>query len=283
MTTPPLAERWDVIRGLRVRTFVAGDPDGPVIVLVHGLGMASESMLDMAVHLAPEYRVYAPDLPGFGASEHPPRALSIRGLADALDHWCEAVGIRDAVVVGNSYGAQVVVELAAREVEEGRPGRRARALGLIGPTCDPPARSLLGQAARWLANGRDDPGGGDLMGLVKPYLKAGLLRVAKTAWSATRHRIEDRLPVVDVPVLILAGDIDKISPLSWTERLTGLAQQGEQRIVEGGAHSMHGSHPAQLAHLTRLFVRERLGERVAAGSGAAGPTGPGGGAHETYR
>lgn len=258
----PLASRWDTIGGLRVRTLVAGDPEGPVVVLIHGLGMASESMVDMAVHLAPDFRVYAPDLPGFGASERPPRALSMRGLADALDRWCEAVGIDDAVVVGNSYGAQVIVELAAREVEEGRPGRRARMLALIGPTCDPGARSLLGQASRWLANGRDDPGGGDLMGLVKPYLKAGLGRVAKTAWSATRHRIEDRLPIVDVPVLILAGDIDKISPLNWTDRLTTLAQHGERRIVEGGAHSMHGSHPEQLAHLVGLFVRDRLGDPV---------------------
>ena len=257
MTGPPLAERWDTVRGLRMRSLVVGDPEGAVVVLVHGLGMASESMADMAVHLPPTYRVYAPDLPGFGASDHPPRALSIRGLADALDRWCEAAGIRDAIVVGNSYGAQVVVELAAREVEAGRAGRRAGVLVLIGPTCDPPARSLTGQVTRWVSNSGGDPGGGDPMGLIKPYLKAGLLRVAKTAWSATRHRIEDRLPLVDVPVLILAGDLDRISPLPWTERLTELAARGERRIVEGGAHSMHGSHPDRLAHLVDRFARER--------------------------
>lgn len=262
---PPLAERWDTIRGLRMRTLVAGDPRAPVVVLVHGLGLASESLADMAAELAPDFRVLVPDLPGFGASEHPPRALSIRGLADALDRWCEALEIADALMVGNSYGAQVVVELAAREVEEARPGRRARALALIGPTCDPPARSLLGQAKRWLENGRGDPGGGDPLGLLKPYLKAGLNRVVRTAWSATRHRIEDRLRIVDVPVLILAGDLDRISPMPWTERLTNLAQQGERRVVEGGAHSMHGSHPDRLAHLVRLFARDRLGDRAAAG------------------
>lgn len=253
---PQVAHRWDRIRGLRMRTLITGDPEAPVVVLVHGLGMASESLVDMATELAPDFRVLAPDLPGFGASEHPPRALSIRGLADALDHWCEALGISGAIMVGNSYGAQVVVELAAREVEEARAGRRARALALIGPTCDPPARSLLGQAKRWLENGRGDPGGGDPLGLLKPYLKAGIRRVARTAWSATRHRIEDRLPIVDVPVLVLAGDLDRISPLPWTERLTRLARRGERRIVEGGAHSMHGSHPDRLAHLVRLFVRD---------------------------
>lgn len=258
MTGHGLAERWDTVRGLRVRTLVIGDPEGPLVVLVHGLGLAGASLADMARHLAPEHRVLVPDLPGFGASEHPPRALSIRGLADALDQWCDAVGVTDAVIVGNSYGAQVVAELAAREVEEQRAQRRARAIVLLGPTCDPEARTLTGQVGRWVANAGDDDGGGNPLALIGPYLTAGLRRTVKTAWSATRHRIEDRLPLVDVPVLIVAGDLDAISPMHWTERLAGLPARGERRIVEGGGHSMHGSHPEQLAHAVRLFIRDRV-------------------------
>lgn len=265
----PLAERWDTVRGLRVRTLVAGDPQAPPIVLVHGLGLAADSMSDIARNLAHDHRVYVPDLPGFGESDHPPRALSIRGLADALDRWAEAVDLRDTVIVGNSYGAQVVAELAAREVEEGRTTRRARAIVLIGPTCDPGARSLGGQVKRWIRNGQDDEGGGNPIALVGPYLKAGLRRTVLTAKAATRHRIEDRLPLVDVPALILAGELDQISPLPWTERLTRLLGDGERRIVEGGAHSMHGSHPERLAQLVRLFVRDRVQRPASEGRPAA--------------
>ena len=263
MTGLQLARRWDEVRGLRMRSLVVGDPEGQPVVLVHGLGLASESLADMASAL-PEFRVYVPDLPGFGASDHPPRALSIKGLADALDHWCEVVGLTDAVLVGNSYGAQVVAELAAREVEEHRSRRRARAIALIGPTCEPEHRSLTGQVSRWIANGSNDEGGGNPLALLGPYLKAGLRRTVRTAWAATRHRIEDRLPIIDVPVLIIAGELDEISPLDWTERLVGLLSNGERRVVEGGAHSMHGSHPERLAHLVRLFVRNRVPEPAGA-------------------
>jgi 2-hydroxy-6-oxonona-2,4-dienedioate hydrolase len=266
MNALELAHRWDIVRGLRVRSLVTGDPEGQVVILVHGLGLASESLAEMARHLAPEYRVFAPDLPGFGASDHPPRALSIRGLADALDRWCETVGITDAVIVGNSYGAQVVAELAAREVEERRAERRARAITLIGPTCDPDARSLTAQVGRWVRNAGGDEGGGNPASLIGPYLTAGLRRTAHTALAATRHRIEDRLPLIDVPALVIAGEIDAISPLAWTERLTGLLADGERRVVEGGAHSMHGSHPERLAHLVRLFIRRRLATPVGAGA-----------------
>jgi 2-hydroxy-6-oxonona-2,4-dienedioate hydrolase len=259
-----LAHRWDTVRGLRMRSLVVGDPEGPVVVLVHGLGLASESLADMADALAPEFRVYVPDLPGFGASDHPPRALSIKGLADALDRWCETVGLSDAVIVGNSYGAQVVAELAAREAEERRQERRARAIALIGPTCEPGSRTLTGQIGRWVANSGDDEGGGNPARLLGPYLTAGLRRTVKTAWSATRHRIEDRLPAVDVPTLIIGGELDEISPPAWTEHLAGLLADGERRVVEGGAHSMHGSHPDRLAHFVRLFVRDRLAEPVGA-------------------
>jgi 2-hydroxy-6-oxonona-2,4-dienedioate hydrolase len=262
-----LAHRWDDVRGLRMRTLVTGDPEGQPIILVHGLGLAADSLAEMAAALAPEFRVYVPDLPGFGESDHPPRPLSIKGLADALDRWCDTVGLTDAVIVGNSYGAQVVAELAAREVEEGRTQRRARAIALIGPTCDPDARTVTAQIGRWMANGQEDEGSGNPIELVGPYMKAGLRRTLKTARAATRHRIEDRLPIVDVPALIIAGELDAISPLPWTERLAGLVPDAERRVLEGGGHSMHGSHPDRLAHFVRLFVRDRLRvPAVAAGS-----------------
>lgn len=140
---------------------------------------------------------------------------------------------------------------------------------LIGPTCDPGARSLTGQVRRWIANSGGDEGGGNPLELVGPYLKAGLRRTARTAAAATRHRIEDRLARVDVPALIIAGERDAISPPAWTASLAGLLSDGERRIVEGGAHSMHGSHPERLAQLVRLFVRDRVGAGRPASSSPA--------------
>ncbi|WP_292510847.1 alpha/beta fold hydrolase, partial [Methylobacterium sp.] len=50
------------------------------VILVHGLGMSSRYMIPLARHLAPHFRVYAPDLPGFGLSDKPHRALTVREL-----------------------------------------------------------------------------------------------------------------------------------------------------------------------------------------------------------
>lgn len=271
-----VGERWDGIAGLRVRSLVAGPRDAPVVVLVHGLGLAADSMADVARHLAEHHRVLAPDLPGFGESDHPRRPLNIGGLADALRRWCDRVSLDGVVLVGNSYGAQAVAELAAREAEAGAVRRIAAAVVLIGPTCDPEARSLVTQVRRWRQNAAGDAGSGSVTALVRPYLKAGIGRVIRTARAATKHRIEDRLPSVDVPALIVAGDRDAISPLSWNRRLVELLPDGELSVVEGAGHSMHGSHPVRLADLVADFVRRRVrpgpSPRARRGRSAARPT-----------
>lgn len=251
-----LLDRWVEVAGLRVRSVAGGlRRRRRMIVLVHGLGLAADSLREIVGQLAARHPTHAPDLPGFGASDHPRRPLNIGGLADALDRWCEAAGIGDALLVGNSYGAQVVAELAAREAERGAARRRAAAVAFIGATCDPRARSLAGQVWRWARNSRGDDAGGNPLELIGPYRKAGFGRVIRTARSATRHRIEDRLPRLDVPALLIAGDRDAISPLDWNRRLLGLLRDGELEVVSGGAHSMHGTHAGELSRLIADFAQ----------------------------
>lgn len=83
-------------------------PDGaPEVVLLHGLGVSSRYMLPLARELAPHFRALAPDLPGFGHSDHPPAALDVPGLADALLAWIDAAGLIAPVLVADSVGCQV--------------------------------------------------------------------------------------------------------------------------------------------------------------------------------
>jgi pimeloyl-ACP methyl ester carboxylesterase len=64
--------------------------------------------------LAPAFRVWAPDLPGFGDSDRPRRALDLAELADALAGWMDAVDLPRAALLGNSLGCQVIGHLANR-------------------------------------------------------------------------------------------------------------------------------------------------------------------------
>src|SRR5438067_13787370 len=66
-----IGQEWSVVGGLRTHARVAGSPsaaDGRGVVLVHGAVVSSRYMVPLARQLARDFRVWAPDLPGFGLS-----------------------------------------------------------------------------------------------------------------------------------------------------------------------------------------------------------------------
>jgi 2-hydroxy-6-oxonona-2,4-dienedioate hydrolase len=101
-----------------------------------------------AQELANDYRVYVPDLPGFGDSDKPEKIFDVPELADWVACWMPAVGIDRAALLGNSFGCQVIADLAARYPE------RVAAAILQGPTTPPDECSWFWQFVRWRQNQR---------------------------------------------------------------------------------------------------------------------------------
>ncbi len=218
------------------------------LVFVHGLGVSSRYLMPTAARLAGERRVYLPDLPGFGRSAKPPRPLDVGEHVEVLAAWLDAARLERAVLVGNSMGCQVIAELAAR-----RPERVERAV-LVGPTMDPAAPSLLRQTARLLATGLFEPPGLNLIVAAEYLLVAGPLRTLATARAALAHRLEERLPLLGAPTLVVRGSRDLIAPQAWAERVTRLLPHGRLAVVPGAAHAVNYNSPDDLARLVRAFL-----------------------------
>ena len=113
---------------LGLRTFYLDAGEGPVVILLHGLGATNASMLPTLQALAPRYRVVAPDLPGFGDSDKPLRPLHAGFYARWLLQFMDALGVERAHLVGNSMGGRVAIEAGLRHPQ--RIGR----LGLLAPS-----------------------------------------------------------------------------------------------------------------------------------------------------
>src|SRR3712207_8330704 len=98
--------KWTHVDGLRIhyRTSTEVIPkERPRIVLVHGLIVSSRYMVPTLKQLSRHYRIYAPDLPGFGKSEKPSHILNVAGLSDALSAWMDAVGDRKSTRLNSSH------------------------------------------------------------------------------------------------------------------------------------------------------------------------------------
>ena len=97
-----------------IDTFYLEAGQGPPVVLLHGLGATNASMLPTLNDLAHDYRVIAPDFPGFGESEKPIRSYHSGFFAKWAVALLDRLGIQKAYFVGNSMGGRVSIEVALR-------------------------------------------------------------------------------------------------------------------------------------------------------------------------
>jgi pimeloyl-ACP methyl ester carboxylesterase len=88
------------------------EQDPLALVFVHGLGGCWQNWLENIPHFARRHRVLALDLPGFGSSPVPDWEISIPHYGRLLHDFCDAVGVRDCAVIGNSMGGFVAAEAA---------------------------------------------------------------------------------------------------------------------------------------------------------------------------
>ena len=243
-----LDERWTEMEGLRLFSRAAPG-GGPTVVLVHGISVSSQYMVPLAKELAPDHDVHAPDLPGFGRSTKPRRTLPVGDLARSLAAWLDANGLERPLLLGNSFGCQVVGDLLARD------SGRARAAVLVGATIDAHARSWARQSFRWARSAfRERP---TLPFVVaRDFLASGPLRTIRTADGALDDALEEKVARVPVPVLVVRGENDPIAPQEWSETIAARLPRGRLVVVPGAGHALNYSRPRDLGRIVRAFLAE---------------------------
>lgn len=242
--------RWVWVGGRPVHFRASVDPlpSGRLpVVLVHGVGVSSRYMVPTAERLAPHHPVYAPDLPGFGKTYKPRHVLTLRELGGALVGWMDAVGLERTALIGNSFGCQIVADVAVRHR-----GRVACAV-LQGPTIDPAARTFGQQLWRWL---RNTPGEASSQGLLiaRDYLDCGIPRLLRTFRFALEDRIEERLPRMGMPTLVVRGERDRIVSQAWAETVARSLPNGRFVTIPGAAHTLNYAAPAAFVRVLRPFL-----------------------------
>jgi pimeloyl-ACP methyl ester carboxylesterase len=246
-----LVSRWTLVDGIALHARVSPGPQPGMarmpVVLVHGLGMSSRYMEPLARRLAYDVPVFALDLPGFGRSGDPPRTLTVPGMANALAGWMDAVQIGRAILLGNSLGCEVLVELALQ-----RPDLVERLI-LQGPTPDPEHASALRQVALFFLTALFERPSIGLVAMAD-YLRAGVWRYARTFHYMSTYRMAAVLPRIAAPTLVVLGARDYLVPRAWAERIVRLMPRARLIIVPHAAHGMNYSHPQKLRDAILPFL-----------------------------
>ena len=95
----------------------AGRADAPELLLLHGFPSAGHMFRDIIPLLADRCRIVAPDLPGFGQSDMPPRdtfAYTFDHIADIIDRFTKVIGLERFAIYVFDYGAPTGFRIALK-------------------------------------------------------------------------------------------------------------------------------------------------------------------------
>jgi pimeloyl-ACP methyl ester carboxylesterase len=95
----------------------AGDPNQTSLLLLHGFPSSSHMFRNLIPLLSDRFHIVAPDLPGFGFSQSPPRSqfkYTFDNLATVIEAFTEVVRLQPYALYVFDYGAPVGYRLAMR-------------------------------------------------------------------------------------------------------------------------------------------------------------------------
>jgi pimeloyl-ACP methyl ester carboxylesterase len=194
---------------------MAGPADAPVVLLLHGGGATATAWADLAVQLAPQYRLLAPDQPGdvgLSSGSRPPRSTA--DLEAWLTELRAACGIERWHVVGHSAGAHLAISAALADPAGIRTlslldptavvtGFSPRYLVHALPTLLRPSEARFRRFLTWETSGRELP---------EPWVDAhlrGATELARGPLVRTRRPGRRQLSGLSVPTLVVVADCSR--------------------------------------------------------------------------
>jgi non-heme chloroperoxidase len=253
---------------------------GPPVIMIHGYPLSGRAWdKQLPALLGTGYRVITYDRRGFGKSSQPTSGYDYDTFASDLNSVMEALDLRGAMLVGHSMGTGEVTRYLGTYGSE----RILKAV-LVSPippfllkTDDNP-EGLPGSLFDGFIHTAETDGPAWLKGFLDNFYNIDILagsRVSDQAFQAswniavgasatgvvaciptweTDFRAD--LPRIDIPVLIVQGDADRILPFPNTgKRLPALLADSELVVINGGPHAISWTHADQVNQALISFLK----------------------------
>lgn len=231
----------------RPATYASSEDNVQVFVLIHGIGMSHRYFKRLGDRLSAHGPVVLLDLPGAGSTKTPAAVMPNAMKAEMIGELLDELGVSSCVVIGHSMGVQSATELALQ-----RPDLISH-LVLIGAAVDAGRRTVPQQTLTLMINNA----------LEKPSLNflqfTDMLRCGPRWYFselavAMKYPLEERLPLVKQPVLVMRGSRDLVAGSAWSQALADTIFNGELIEIGGAFHSVHHSAAAAVADRITSFI-----------------------------
>jgi non-heme chloroperoxidase len=252
---------------------------GPAVVLIHGYPLSGRAWdKQVPVLLDAGHRVITYDRRGFGKSSQPTTGYDYDTFATDLAALMDTLDLHDATLVGHSMGtgevtrylgthgsARVTKGVLVSPIPPFLLQTDDNSEGLPGSLFDGFMQTARADTPAWMKGFLDNFYNVDVFGgsLVSDAAFQASLNVA-TAASATaavaciatwETDFRTDLSKIDVPMLVIQGDADRILPYPNTgKRLPGLINDMDLIAIEGGPHAIAWTHADQVNHALLHFL-----------------------------
>ena len=249
-------ETWHFLEG--------GSPDAPVLLLLHGFGGDKDNWTRFARTLVEDYRVIAPDLPGFGDSaRHADWDYSLSAQRDRLAGFVTALKLSPMHIGGNSMGGHIAALYTHAHPEQVRSLLLLNNGGIDAPNPSELMLALGRGENPLILDSPDDfdrllafaahkppfvpwPAKGVLAEIA--YGHADFNRYIFLALMDERYvPLEPLLGDIRQPVLIIWGEFDRVLDVSSVEVMQPLLPQAEVIVMQDTGHLPMLERPAATA------------------------------------
>ncbi|MFN8383093.1 MAG: alpha/beta hydrolase [Anaerolineales bacterium] len=267
------------VNGINVhyKTWGKGEP---TFILLHGFGASLFSWHEVAEPLSQYGTVLAYDRPAFGLTERPLKwegesPYSPQSQVNIVIGLMDKLGIEKAVLIGNSAGGTISIQVALQHPE------RVEALILVDA-----AVYAGGGAPSWVRPLLKTPQMQHLGPLVARQLQAQGVEFIKTAWhnpanitpevfegyqkplqvdnwdkalweltiASAESRLVERLNEITMPTLVITGDDDRIVPTEQSLRLADELPNAKLSVIAQSGHLPHEEKPIEFMKAVTEFL-----------------------------
>lgn len=254
---------------LKMEAYVGGPEDATAIVMIHGYSADKDVWPRFAKHFIDDYRIVIPDLAGHGDTgfdpswdySGPAQATRVAALMDKL-------GIEKAHITGNSMGGFITGWFAVLFPEKAITATPMDPGGVASPIPSDMEKMLAEGKNPFSVESTDDFKRFYPMTMAKPpFLPPSVLAAMAEQYMARKPELEaifphihgrdglqPELPKVEVPLMVIWGDKDRLLHMSAGQVWVDTAPNAQLHIFEGIGHMPMVEIPAETASVYRTFI-----------------------------
>jgi len=237
--------------------------DIPILIL-HWWNLSAEKFEPLQIEFRKRgYKVYCPDLPGFGKSEFPEKPLFLVDYVNFIKDFLSKNKLDKVIIIGHSFGGRISIKMTYKKpnlvqslILTGAPG------AMPIPKCKVVFFILLAKVGKEVFKL-------PFFKFFQDKARIFLYKIARasdyyntdekmqeTFKNIVRENLEPSLSKINVPTLLLWGREDKIIPLWVAEKMNKLIKNSSLSIINDARHGAPWTHPKEFVNEVEKFLEK---------------------------